>query len=99
MTPEQIKALVEATVAASVPASVAAVRDTQTEDASQQLAGLRLSSKKVELPKFDKQNIDIWIKRMESAFVRANVTKPKDKFAHLESILDVNIDPVITNVH
>ena len=55
------------------------------------------SLKKPELPQFDKANIEIWIKRVESAYARVRVTDPKLKFAHLESKFDVNADPIINN--
>ena len=53
------------------------------------------SLRKPELPAFDKANIDIWIKRVESAYARVRVIDPKLKFAHLESKFDVNADPVV----
>ena len=53
------------------------------------------SLRKPELPQFDKSNIEIWIKRVESAYSRVRVTDPKLKFAHLESKFDVNTDPII----
>ena len=53
------------------------------------------SLRKPELPSFDKANIEIWIKRVESAYARVRVTDPKLKFAHLESKFDVNTDPLI----
>ena len=59
------------------------------------LSGLSVSSRKPELPAFDKANIDIWIKRVESAFTRANVTLAKNKFAHLEAKISVDEDPRI----
>ena len=68
----------------------AAIRATSSSATSQVQ-----SLKKPELPTFDKSNIDIWIKRVESAYTRVNVTDPKLKFAHLESKFDVNSDPLI----
>ena len=53
------------------------------------------SLRKPELPQFDKSNIEIWIRRVESAYARVRVTDPKLKFAHLESKFDVNTDPII----
>ena len=53
------------------------------------------SLRKPELPQFDKSNIEIWIRRVESAYARVRVTDPKLKFAHLESKFDVNSDPII----
>ena len=58
-------------------------------------AGRRPSSKKPELPAFDKKNIDLWIKRVEAAFKRAKINKPGDKFAYLESKIGVDEDPRI----
>ena len=60
-------------------------------DATSRVQQLR----KPELPAFDKANIEIWIKRVESAYARVRVTDPKLKFAHLESKFDVNADPVV----
>ena len=68
----------------------AAIRATSSTATSQVQ-----SLKKPELPTFDKNNIDIWIKRVEAAYTRVNVTDPKLKFAHLESKFDVNSDPCI----
>ena len=68
----------------------AAIRATSSTATSQVQ-----SLKKPDLPTFDKNNIDIWIKRVESAYTRVNVTDPKLKFAHLESKFDVNTDPLI----
>ena len=53
------------------------------------------SLRKPELPAFDKGNIEIWIRRVESAYARVRVTDPKLKFAHLESKFDVNADPIV----
>ena len=70
----------------------AAIRATSSTATSQVQ-----SLKKPELPTFDKNNIDIWIKRVEAAYTRVNVTDPKLKFAHLESKFDVNTDPLIND--
>ena len=51
--------------------------------------------KKPELPPFDSKNILVWIRRMEAAYCRAGVVDPKDKFAWLESIFQVKLDPQI----
>ena len=51
--------------------------------------------KRLELPDFDPSNIDIWIKWIESAYIRANITKPADKFAFLEPKFPVDKDPKI----
>ena len=59
------------------------------------LAGLRASSKKPDIPAFDPKNIDLWIKRVDNAYRRANITDPKDKFAFLETKFSVDVDPCI----
>ena len=59
------------------------------------MQSMELNKKKPELPTFDAKNIDIWIKRVESAYARANITKAKDKFAFLESKIGVDQDPKI----
>ena len=51
--------------------------------------------KKPDLPPFDRKNIHIWIKRLLAAYDRVGVTEPRDKFAWLESIFQVNMDPKI----
>ena len=51
--------------------------------------------KKPEMPVFDQQNIIVWLKRLQAAYDRANVTLAKDKFAFLESTFDINFNPTI----
>ena len=51
--------------------------------------------KKPEMPVFDQQNILVWLKRLQAAYDRANVTLAKDKFAFLESTFDINFNPTI----
>ena len=53
------------------------------------------TKKKPDLPPFDAKNILIWIKRIESAYTRANVTLAKDKFAFLESTFPVKQNATI----
>ena len=55
------------------------------------------SRKKPEMPVFDQQNIIVWLKRLQAAYDRANVTLAKDKFAFLESTFDINFNPTINN--
>ena len=76
---ERIRALVEAATTAALAAFRA--------EGSQR--------KRPELPDFDASNIDIWVKRVESAYIRSNVTKPADKFAFLEPKFPVDKDPTI----
>ena len=51
--------------------------------------------KKPDLPALDKNNIQIWIKRVEAAYARENVTDPKQKFAFLEAVIGVNMGPTV----
>ena len=43
------------------------------------------SLRKPDLPNLDKRHIESWIKRVEHAFTRAEINRPKDKFSFLES--------------
>ena len=62
------------------------------------LAGLTFSSRKPELPNFDKRDVVVWTRRVENAFIRSNVTQARDKFAYIESKfgLGPDADP---NIH
>ena len=51
--------------------------------------------KKPEIPPFDKAHVEIWIKRTENAFIRANISAVKEKFAFLETKFPVGFDPRI----
>ena len=51
--------------------------------------------KKPELPPFDTKNILIWIRRTEAAYARVGVTEASDKFAWLESMFQVGLNPRI----
>ena len=53
--------------------------------------------KKPDLPAFDTQNIEIWLKRIDAAYTRAGVTAPKDKFAFLEAKIAVDTNPRIND--
>ena len=66
-------------------AAVAAALANQTS----QVQALR----RPDLPPFDPQNIDIWIKRIEFAYTRSNIVAVKDKFAFLEKLFNAKDDP------
>ena len=51
--------------------------------------------KKPELPPFDSKNILIWIRRTEAAYARVGVIEARDKFAWLESMFQVKLNPKI----
>ena len=60
--------------------------------ATQALTAAQGRPKKPELPPFDKKNVELWVKRVESAYQRAGVTLPKDKFAYLEPKFPVDFN-------
>ena len=60
-----------------------------------QALSTKVSTKRPELPPFDQKNIEAWMRRTENAFTRASITSAKDKFAHLESIISVDLHPSI----
>ena len=80
-----------ASEAAAKATEALAAMSTQLAASNAQLTRV----KKPELPDFDAQNIEIWIRRVESAFTRAGVRLTKDKFAFLEPKLDVKLHPRI----
>ena len=51
--------------------------------------------RKPEIPPFDKAHVEIWIKRTENAFIRANIRNISEKFAFLETKFPVGFDPRI----
>ena len=51
--------------------------------------------KKPDIPPFDKNNILIWIRRLNAAYERQSITLPKDKFSFLESTFDIALNPKI----
>ena len=71
-------------VKVATEAAVAAALANQTS----QVNALR----KPDLPPFDKDNIHIWIKRLENAYERSGVRTVKGKFAFLESKFDTKTD-------
>ena len=77
----------EATIQRLMEAAITATQRSNT----QQVQTLR----KPDLPVFDKNNVEIWIRRVEAAYTRVNCTSPALKFAHLDSKFEVNADPII----
>ena len=51
--------------------------------------------RKPEIPAFNKEHIEIWIRRTEHAYTRAGITGVDDKFAWLETKFPVGTDPKI----
>ena len=73
----------QAMVAAATQAALAALQSTGSH------------KRKPDLPNFDANNVEIWIRRIESAFIRANISSPTDKFAYLETKFAVDQDPKV----
>ena len=59
------------------------------------LSGLQISSRKPDLPPFDKNSIEKWIRRVESAYIRSGITVAREKFAFIESKFPVDEDPAV----
>ena len=59
------------------------------------LSGLSVSSRKPDLPPFDKSSIDKWIRRVESAYIRSGIVSAVEKFAFIESKFPVDEDPAV----
>ena len=98
---EALKAIVAAAVqacsetnrdnnAAIIAAAVAAAAQQQTS-AQQQM-------RRPTLPAFDPHNIENWIRRVESAFTRLNITSAKIKFANLDEKIEVTSDSKINSL-
>ena len=79
----------------SLDQHVSIMADAALTNLSTALSGLSVSSRKPDLPAFDKSSIEIWIRRVESAFIRAGITQANEKFAFVESKFAVNEDPQI----
>ena len=62
---------------------------------SSALTGLQISSRKPDLPPFDRNSVEKWIRRVESAYIRAGITLAKEKFAFIESLFPVDEDPAV----
>ena len=100
MDADAIRALVQETARMSISASTTAVTHMlpgAVRDAVQdQVRDVTALTRKPELPAFDKSNIDIWIRRVENAFIRAGINRVKDRFAFLESKIGIDTDPKVT---
>ena len=85
----------EAAAAAAATAAINAMQQ-QMQAMTTSVSNANTRRKKPEIPAFDKRHIDIWIRRIESAFERENITAANEKFAHLESKIGVDEDPKIS---
>ena len=80
----------------ALEAATAALQALSHSQPSAAAAAANLNKRKrPDLPAFDKQNIHIWLQRIEAAYAREEVTDPKQKFAFLESTIGVNMGPTI----
>ena len=86
---EELRKIARDAAAAAASASAALERMAASMDTQ--------ARKKPELPNFESKNVDIWIQRIESAFTRVNIISPRDKFAHLESKFNVDLNPRIND--
>ena len=92
---EELQRIAKTAADAAAAASAALMAMTAQLSAAQQDNTRLRAIKKADLPNFDAKNIDIWIRRVESAFIRAGVTTTKDRFAFLEAKFPVKLDPRI----
>ena len=81
-----------------VPTAAMGTPDPTVAALTEALQGVRVSSRKPELPAFDSKNIDVWLKRVDNAYRRSGVTDPKDKFAFIEPKFAVDSDPRINEL-
>ena len=81
-----------ASTSASASASSTNMADETVQALTNALQGVRVSSRKPEVPAFDPKNVDIWLKRVDNAYRRAGITDPKDKFAFIEPKFAVGTD-------
>ena len=56
------------------------------------------SLRRPDLPPFDQNNIDTWIRRVNAAFTRSHITDARTKFAYMDKIFQANSDPVINSL-
>ena len=100
MDADAIRALVQETARASITASTTAVTSmlpgAVRTAVREQVRDVTSLTRKPELPAFDKANIEIWIRRVENAFIRAGIDLVKDRFAFLESKIGIDTDPKVT---
>ena len=84
-----------AATAAAEAAAAAVAAAFATQASLTQTVTDTVQKRKPDLPKFDAKSIEIWIQRTEAAYSRASITKPKDKFAFLESQFEAAFNPKI----
>ena len=78
-------------------------RDRQSQLATQAAVAAALANqtsqvqalRRPDLPPFDKEHIEVWIRRVEFAYARSSITRPTDKFAFLEKMFHAKDDSKI----
>ena len=96
MDPETMRAMIEAAVSATAAgqaANNAAIVQAAVDAAMAHSTIQQQSMRKPSVPPFDPKNIDQWIRRVNAAFDRLNITNPKFKFAHLDEKIPNDKDP------
>ena len=91
-----IEAAVSAT-AAGQSANNAAIVQAAVNAAMASASVQQQNMRKPNFPPFDPKNIDQWIRRVNAAFDRLNITNPKFKFAHLDEKIPNDKDPVLND--
>ena len=93
---EELRAAAAAAIEAAnaATAALAAASGLVTQQSAQQSAQ-QSRVRKPDLPEFDPKNVEVWLKRIQSAFDRAGIVLPRDKFAFLESKFAVGSNPSI----
>ena len=89
------------TTGMATPEQIAAIRDQlrseiraefRSEAAAAAASIPDAIRRKPDIPTFDKQHIEIWLKRTSNAFIRAGITSAAEKFAFLETKFPVGGD-------
>ena len=101
MDPEQLRIIVESACKAAVDAArqSSTVDSTAIVEAAINAAHAgQQKSRKPNIPAFDPKNIDTWLRRMNAAFDRLEITDPKLKFAHIDEKIPSDTDPIINDL-
>ena len=92
---EEIRLYAQAMREQALAFSSSLANTTRLLEASLSSQTPKTNTRKPDLPPFDQKNIVSWIRRVENAFTRVNITSPKDKFAHLEAVMSVDMHPTV----
>ena len=92
-----IASAVEAATAGNAAGNAAIIQAAISAAASQQTSAHQ-QLRRPTLPAFDANNVDNWIRRVESAFARLSITDPKVKFANIDEKIEVTSDPILNRL-